>query len=789
MMFKRYGCMLIVTALSLLAAVLFLPVLLDPVESIIGAPQTDGLSMFYPLRAFANQELQSGRLPLWNPFVLCGHPFHAEGQGAVFYPLNLLLAWLPAPLALNLFALFHLAFAGIFFFLFMRSTGTSPAASMFAAVVYMLSSGPVSRLYAGHFTIIPFLALLPALLWAWQMWCSTKAWAAIATGGAAIGCMILAGYPQLVLYGTMYLSWLVLVEFLRAWRKQGIGQSKSPLIFLVMVVVIGAALGAIQLLPSYAFAGKSFRQVASYEFIATFSFHPENLITLLTPRIFGDLGGVDLPYWGRDYLWEMWVYVGIVPLSLALMASLTTRNRIIAQHGSAALVFMILALGRHTPLHRFLYDYFPLFNYFRGSSKFSFFALLSIITLSGVGFDTLLYNESSKSGKQLKVFAGCLALFALIGGILFFLLQPGRGELLNRIIAWRVKQAAIYVMPYGQPSIQVDEVWAHIEPQLLGLIGLCLGGLLVVVLWKYLRIWGPVLLAALMLCDLVPFVMREFPSSPVSLAAVNPEFLHVLKNDRSHSRVIATPYARNALVPYRMETALGYVGNMTARYNNFLTATAGLPRDMSMASQLTLSSRYFYPAVRHLLLDERQNLPAQAGTQIVRADRRILYRLNNAMQRIYFSRRGAFYSSQVKALKAVEDGKVDFSDYDLIEIDGTPPQFYPPETGDEAEIESMKPSEVIVRTKTFGPRLLVLSDSFESNWTCRIDGEKETTIYPVNIAFRAVQVPAGEHEVAFTYEPRSFYVGAIITLATLAALFMVAILRKFRRVRTDRLGS
>src|SRR5579871_3906516 len=50
----------------------------------------DILLYFEPMQRFAHDVLQSGRLPLWNPYLLCGQPYLGNPQMGVFYPLNLL---------------------------------------------------------------------------------------------------------------------------------------------------------------------------------------------------------------------------------------------------------------------------------------------------------------------------------------------------------------------------------------------------------------------------------------------------------------------------------------------------------------------------------------------------------------------------------------------------------------------------------------------------------------------------------------------------------------------------
>ncbi len=52
----------------------------------------DGVAQFYPWRLFAARTMRSGELALWNPHQMCGYPFVGNGQSALFYPPNWLLA-------------------------------------------------------------------------------------------------------------------------------------------------------------------------------------------------------------------------------------------------------------------------------------------------------------------------------------------------------------------------------------------------------------------------------------------------------------------------------------------------------------------------------------------------------------------------------------------------------------------------------------------------------------------------------------------------------------------------
>ena len=67
------------------------------------------------------------------------------------------------------------------------------------------------------------------------------------------------------------------------------------------------------------------------------------------------------------------------------------------------------------------------------------------------------------------------------------------------------------------------------------------------------------------------------------------------------------------------------------------------------------------------------------------------------------------------------------------------------------------------------PKLLVLSDTYYPGWVARIDGEGSPT-YRANYTMRGVSVPAGSHQVTFSYEPQSVRLGIIISILSISAL-------------------
>jgi uncharacterized membrane protein YfhO len=75
--------------------------------------------------------------------------------------------------------------------------------------------------------------------------------------------------------------------------------------------------------------------------------------------------------------------------------------------------------------------------------------------------------------------------------------------------------------------------------------------------------------------------------------------------------------------------------------------------------------------------------------------------------------------------------------------------------------------------------LLVLTDIYYPGWKAFLDGRR-VPLERVNYLLRGVAVPAGEHRVELRYEPTSFRLGWMISLATALAL-IGAVLFHFRR--------
>jgi hypothetical protein len=90
-----------------------------------------------------------------------------------------------------------------------------------------------------------------------------------------------------------------------------------------------------------------------------------------------------------------------------------------------------------------------------------------------------------------------------------------------------------------------------------------------------------------------------------------------------------------------------------------------------------------------------------------------------------------------------------------------------PHTDGAVELAADEPEHIALRTDGALPGVVVFADAWFPGWEARLDGV-EVPLLRANLAFRAVAVPAGAHEIELRYRPRSLRIG--IAIAALAAL-------------------
>jgi uncharacterized membrane protein YfhO len=84
---------------------------------------------------------------------------------------------------------------------------------------------------------------------------------------------------------------------------------------------------------------------------------------------------------------------------------------------------------------------------------------------------------------------------------------------------------------------------------------------------------------------------------------------------------------------------------------------------------------------------------------------------------------------------------------------------YPVSEGDTLELKSYKANELIYSSRSKGENLAVFSEIYyPAGWKSFIDG-KESNYFRADYVLRGMIIPAGDHEIKFSFEPSSYKTG------------------------------
>ncbi len=373
-------------------------------------PDGDFTHHFLPFSLFQQQALAAGRLPLWNPYTYSGHPFLADIQAAVFYPLSNLVLGLTLPWTavdqrlyfLQLEAVIQVALAGYFVYLLVHAL-TSQRLAAFTAGCAFAFSGYLTGYPPLQLAILRSAIWLPLLLYLllqamreptrWRWWIGA---------GVTYAMAFLAGHPQTFLHISYTIAGWALFLLMRG-RVTRHDPSVAPrakltaqLFGLGAFLVLATGLSAAQLLPSLEFSELSVRANVDYAYVSG-GFAWQDTWQLLLPGVLTQFSPI---------------YVGVIGLGLALAgigfgrSTRETRepgtptpdpyNRYPLFFGFLALIALLLAYGDNGFLYPLAYWVAPGWNLFRGQERAALLVALGLSVLIGAGMaalPTLTYLE------------------------------------------------------------------------------------------------------------------------------------------------------------------------------------------------------------------------------------------------------------------------------------------------------------------------------------------------------------------------------------------------------------
>lgn len=332
------------------------------------------LSGFHlPVRYLLATALQSGDSPLWTPHLFGGFYMHGEGQAGMFHPLHwILYRWLALQVAFNveLLATYVFGLAGAVVLL-RRAVALPRHAALVGGLLFAFSGFHLVLLQ--HMNAMAIVAHLPWLLLAVRTLLTSARPALRAMAFAALALLI--GSQQLLGYPQFFLIVGLAVAMGTLWQTAA-ADAWPRLPWVMAGALCGAAIGGVQVLPTYDMLTTSVRSALPFELRLSYSMHPWNLVQLWAPYAIAARGVA---------------YDGVFCTLALVWACGRSRDEwrpVVRAAAAVSVCAVILALGRYAGVYTVMAGW-PVFSLFRAPLRFMVVAHAAFALIGAVMFADL----------------------------------------------------------------------------------------------------------------------------------------------------------------------------------------------------------------------------------------------------------------------------------------------------------------------------------------------------------------------------------------------------------------
>jgi hypothetical protein len=749
----------VIGLLALLVLVMFGSVLFATKDLVPGAPDTDLALQYVHLRAFGFGELAKGHLPLWNPHLYSGVPFLGGFQAALLYPPNMVFLVLPLAKAVSWSVALHVFLFGAFTFWWVSRRGVHPWAAFLAAVTMMFCGPHFLHVYGGHLTHLCTMTWSPLVFVAvdgllegrnalrWQL-----------LGMFAVAMQVFAGYPQYVYFIGVAAVMYALCCAVRLPKRTRF------LIGVASIYIGGALLGAAQLFTGF----DDWREMSRgsgipYEACVSFSMPPENLLTAFAPGLFGDVA--HSTYWGRRYLWEASVFVGVVALCLAVIGA-TADKKVRRFSLTMFFVFLLLALGGYTPVYKVLFYALPMLNKFRTPAKWALPATLYIALLAGIGLNELLRGRRLSRNVVAAVGVFGLGLFGCAAAIYVSGHDGSVTSMWHSLVTAvsNTHESYLDATTYNGSSFIVQSSIAAARSLAIAAVTF----VCVAVLLEWHRRGAStrplMLLVALACVESCYLASRTFDSFSVA-ANRSATLKRIVESDAGDYRILNLDSPNEAMVTGARDI-WGYDAAIPARYSQVLALTQGLPPDLFPSYvdvTNTTSPLLAMFRCKYVIPEKGSKQPVQT---LSNALPHVLlvpnYRVVPNRETMFGTLLHPAFNPRAEVL--LESSPAKFS----LQPAMGPPSDETPQPGT-VKIESETTDTLTIEADVKSAAVLLVTDTYARNWRALSlpgSSQHQYELMPANHCLRAVPLEAGHHRLKMDYVPMGFEIGKWVSLAS-----------------------
>jgi len=621
---------------------------------------------------------------------------------------------------------------------------------------------------------------------------------------------ILANHPQITYYSFICILIFIITEFVFAVRRKEIQPFIKSSLILIIPLLLSVGMNFNSLYTTYEYGKYSTRGKSDLvtkdaekssgldkDYITQWSYGIDETLTLFIPNF---RGGACQPfdnnsetatalrknnagqylrqfqmYWGAQPWVDGPVYVGAIVFFLFILGLIIIKGPEKWWLLAATILSVMLAWGKNfMPLTNIFLDFFPGYNKFRAVTMTLVIAEFCIPLLGILALRDIFNGTAERK----NIWKGVRVAFGITGGItlLLILLPAFAGSFLSPT----EKQANL---PEWLSTALVADRKMLLRGDALRSFFMILLAAATLAGFHYNKLkkeYVIALLAFLFVADMW-FVDKRYLNSDkfvrkeakAKMSAPTTADGYILK-DTSYYRVLnlsVSPF-NDASTSYYHKSIGGYHGAKLERYQELI--------DTSLLHDITLFQTVGGSAKT---LDQVQSVFDRTNALNMLNARYIIYNQDepplinqNALGNAWFVETPVIVENANEELSSIN--RIDPSKVAVIDKmfrDQIKNNSYPVSQGDTLELKSYKPNELIYSSRSKGENLAVFSEIYyPAGWKGFIDG-KESNYFRTDYVLRGMIIPAGDHEIKFSFEPSSYKTGNRVSyISSLLFILMTA---------------
>lgn len=723
-------------------------------------------------KAILDHRAATGEQMLWTNSMFGGMPAYfvsMEFPGDITNTLiSVLTLGLPHPIS-------GLFFGMVGMYILLLSFGVRPVFAIGGAIAFSFNTYNLLSLEAGHNAKIWAVCLIPLILAGIQLAFERKR--ILGAALLALGLLLQLKFNHLqITYYTLIISVIYLVVRMAFdWKKEGIPSLSKTIGFLVLgaALAIGGNLGRLATALEYSpfsTRGNATLEAKSSGLDKDYAFGWSNgkleTLTLLIPDFYG--GGSNTPlgegsasekalraqgmdpaqingflkgaptYWGDQPFTGGPIYGSVILVFLAILGIWAAPKESLITFGTIIILSLMLSWGKNLAWFNYLlFDILPGYNKFRAVSMALGMTLFAIPVLGMISLERLAKKKELKPLLISGGIVGGLVLILAVASGAFFRFEGAADANFPDWLASAIK--------IDRKSMLSTSAWKS-----FAFIALAMGLIYFYVKGKISDLILGIGLIALITLDVWTINRRylnaeSFQGNPSRQFFTETSAEKSISSDEGYFRVLPLTegLTQGARTSYRFNSIGGYHGAKLRRYQDlvenqiqpeleaFIAKAQEGNFDWESAGVINmLNTKYLIAGTETNAVFENPeaNGPAWIPSEIVSV----------STNQEEIDRLGEINTKTQATLNTTEFGQL-------------------PAGAGQISLTSTAPDELKYQASMSQEGLAVFSEvHYPKGWTATIDG-KEAPILRVNYLLRGLEIPAGEHEVVFTFAPSSFY--------------------------------